>query len=308
MADLLAIQRIAVRARLLDERLAQLARAGKIGFHPDARGLEPAIVAAVLAMREGDHVFPSARDHAAFLARGMPVARYVAHAIGSREDPMAGHAAPAHLASRELRIGSPSGLVSNHLTHATGLAWAARLREDPLYVLAMFGESAANAGDFHSAVNFAGATKSNVIFFCRTDRTTARLPTPVESVADKAIAYGVASAVCSADDAANVAEVIERARASEGPTLIEAVRADPRDPLEALSARLASEKEWSAAKDGELRREIMGEIEAALADAQKSGPPPRESLFEHVLADVPSHLREQRAQLLAHTAGAENKR
>lgn len=303
MADLLAIHRHAVRARLLDERLTQLARAGRIGFHPDARGFEPALAAAVLSLREDDAVFPSARDHAALLARGYPIARYVAHAFGSAEDPAKGHAAPGHLGSRELRVATPSGLVSNHMTHATGYAWAAKLRGERAAVLTLFAESAADAGDFHSAVNFAGATGAPIVFLCRTDRSRSeRTPAPIERVADKGIAYGVPGVVCSADDAEAVAQAVAQALArayeGQGPTLIEAIRESSADPLEALEARLSSEGRWNAHQAIELRRELMTEIESAVTQAQQAGPPSRETIFDDVYARLPGHLEDQRAALL----------
>jgi TPP-dependent pyruvate/acetoin dehydrogenase alpha subunit len=303
MADLLAILRHAVRARLLDERLTQLARAGRIGFHPDARGFEPAVAASVLAMREADWIAPSARDHAAFLVRGMSVERYVAHAFGDAEDRLAGHAAPGHASARDLRIVPPSSLVSNHLTHAVGIAWAARLRKDPIAVLSLFGETAANAGDFHSAVNFAGVTRAPVVFLCRSDRRApAPLPTPLESVADRAIAYGVESASCDAADPRSVAAAIQqalaRALAGEGPTLVEAILEGDRDPLDALRDELVAAGEWDESRHFQLRRELMSEIEAAIARAVAAGPPPREAIFAHVYRDAAPHLERQRDVLL----------
>lgn len=309
MADLLAIHRHAVRARLTGERLTQLARAGRIGFHPDARGFEPAIAAAVLAMRAEDHVFPGAREHTAFLARGIDVERYVASAFGGAGDPMLGHAAPAQLSARDLRIASPSGLVSNHLTHAAGFAWASALRRDSIAVLTLFGASAADAGDFHSGVNFAGTTKAPVIFFCRSERSRkhsesdGHAPRAIESVADKGIAYGVEGTTCSADDPASVASAVEqalaRALAGEGPTLIEAIREGELDPLDALEAQLIRDGAWDTRRDLELRREAMTEIEAAVKRATQAGPPSREAIFEHVYAQLPPHLERQRDTLLA---------
>lgn len=294
MPDLLAVLHHAVRARLLDERLAQLGRAGRIGVHPDARGFEPAIVAAVLAMRPQDAIFPSAREHAACLVRGTSIATYVAHALGNADDPMHGHAPPGHLACRGLRIGSPSGLFSNHLSHAAGYAWAARLRREPIAVLAMLSETAADTGDFHSALNFAGVTKAPCIFFCRTDRTARRpaVPTPLERVADKGIGYGVEAISCSADDPASVAAAIARAiaRAEQGPTLIEAVRQDERDPLEALREALVAAGAWDASRHMALRRETMSEIERAIEQAQQVPPPAFASMFADVHGEPPRIL------------------
>lgn len=301
MADLLAIHRLAVRARLLDERLSQLARAGRIGFHPDARGLEPALAAAVLALRAEDAIFPSARDHLAHLARGTTMQSYLAHALGTASDPMHGHASPGHLASRAARIGSPSGIVGAHLTHAAGYAWAAVLRGSKAAVLATFGETAAGSGDFHSSVNFAGATKAPVIFFCRTDRVDVpAVPAATETVAEKAIGYGIEAATCSADDPesvhAAVAQALARALDGAGPTLIEAIRTRP-DPLDDLRARLVESGAWDRTRDLELRRETMTEIESALTAVQQEGPPARDTIFDDVFATLPSHLLDQKNEL-----------
>jgi TPP-dependent pyruvate/acetoin dehydrogenase alpha subunit len=304
MPDLLAMYRHAVRARLLDERLRQLGRVGHIGFHPDARGFEPAIVAAVLAMGDTDWIVPSARDHAACLVRGMAIERYVAHVFGSGDDRLGGHPAPGCVAARELRIASPSGLLANHLSHAAGIAWAARLRGEASAVLALFGESAANAGDFHSAANFAGVTRAPLVLLCRTDRRTAAgLPTPTDGVAERAVAYGIESTVCAATDPAAVAVAITEARARAalggGATLVEAVLEGEADPLDVLRGRLIDRGEWDVWRDFELRRETMAEIEAAVARARAVGPPPREAIFAHVYGEDPPHLQRQRDLMLA---------
>lgn len=304
MADLLAIYRHATRARLSSERLRELARAGRIGFHPEGRGFEPAICAAVLAMQTDDYVFPGAREQAAFIARGIELEQYVASAFGSRDDPMSGHAAPAHLSARHMRLGSPSGLVSNHLTHAAGFAWAAALRGESAAVLTLFGRSAADAGDFHSAVNFAGTTKSPIVFFCRSDHTTAgNAPSPTGTVAEKAIGYGILGVTCAAEDVQEVAATVERAvahaRSGAGPVLISAIRKDPNDPLDALRAALFETREWDPRRDLELRRETMIEIEAAVKKAREDGPPSRDTIFDHVFEALPRHLELERDHLLA---------
>jgi TPP-dependent pyruvate/acetoin dehydrogenase alpha subunit len=304
MADLLSIYRHATRARLLSERLRELARAGRIGFHPEGRFFEPAICAAVLAMGAEDQVFPGAREQAAFVARGIELERYVSSAFGTYEDPMCGHTAPAHLSARQLRVGSPSGLVSNHLTHAAGFAWASALAKEPTAVLTLFGASAADAGDFHSALNFAGATKSPIVFFCRTDRTVkTHLPSPIESVAEKAIGYGMEGVTCAAEDVRAVTNAVERALSQAknggGPVLVEAIRRDPNDPLDALRATLVEQRDWDPRRDLDLRRETMIEIEAAVSRATLAGPPAREMIFDHVFAELPRHLETQRDHLLA---------
>jgi len=310
MSELLSIYRHALTARLIDERLEVLARGGRIGLHPDSQHAEVVIVAATLALGEGDWVFPTARDHAAAFARGVPVATYLAHVIGSASDPLSGHAAPGCFCSREKKIAPPTGQLSQHLTQAMGLAWAARLRRDGACVLALLPETAADAGDFHSALNFAGATKAPIVFLVRTDGSEA--PAPDVEVADKGIAYGVAAVDVAGDPETvlfAVREASERARRGEGPTLLEArisvapslgaggSAPGPGDPLEKLRRKLIDDGAFDESADWHHRREVMGEIEAAIVAAIDAGPPSPDAIFDHVFAELAPHLSRQREQL-----------
>lgn len=301
MADLVALYRHAVRARLLDERLTVLAKAGRIGFHPDAQRAELVVVAAAAALGADDWVFPTPRDHAAALVRGATVTQYLDHVLGNVDDAQRGHGTPGTFASRSLRVGSASIQVSQHLTHATGLAWAAKLRGTTEAVLAFLSETAADAGDFHSAVNFAGVVKAPIVFVCKTDGSEA--PAPGVEVESKGIAYGVRSFVCSLREHGalgiqeRVAEALELARRGEGPSLIE-VRLSPEpDPLALLHRALLAEGAFTELEDFAFRREVHAELEAATVAAFDKPKPSLDSLFEHVFAEVPSHLHAQRATL-----------
>lgn len=298
MSELLSIYRHALRARLVDERLEVLGRSGRIGLHPDSQRAETVIVAAALALTENDWVFPTARDHAAAFVRGVDVATYLAHVIGGASDPLSGHAAPGCFCSREKKIAPPTGQLSQHLTQAMGLAWAARLRKDASCVLALLPETAADAGDFHSAVNFAGATKAPIVFLVRTDGSEA--PAPDVEVADKGIAYGVASLDVSGDPLhvlEAVRDAAERARRGEGPTLIEARISLDHDPLAKVRTRLIDDGAFDESADMHHRRELMGEIEAAIVAAIDAGAPSLDSLFDHVTAELTPHLIRQRDEL-----------
>jgi TPP-dependent pyruvate/acetoin dehydrogenase alpha subunit len=179
-----------------------------------------------------------------------------------------------------------------------GLAWAARLRKDPSCVLALLPETAADAGDFHSAVNFAGATNAPIVFVVRTDGSEA--PAPDVEVADKGVAYGVPSFDVSGDPVLvleAVREAADRARRGEGPTLIEArISVDP-DPLEKIRQRLMADGAFDESADMHHRRELMAEIEAAVVAAIDAGAPAIETLFDHVTLEVGPHLARQRDEL-----------
>lgn len=300
MANTLEIHRLSLLSRLVDERLTQLARAGKIGFHPDAQRGETVTVAATLALAENDWVFPTPRDHAVAFARGVEIAEYVAHAFGASTDILRGHGTPGTYASKAKRIAPSAPQVSQHLTHATGLAWAAKSRKTDDVVLAFMPETAAEAGDFHTALNFAGVTKAPIIFLCRTDGSEAPAA-PVE-IADKAVAYGISRAVVSAD-AGHLPEVVldavrdaaRKARAGEGATLLEVRHAAEPDPLAALYRSLVATGAYDENADFALRRELHAGIEAAIVQAVDAGAPALTTLVADVYGELPPHLERQLA-------------
>ena len=294
---LLDVYRHAARARAAAERLDVLARAGRIGFHPSAQRAEVAIVAATLALEAHDFVAPTPRDFPAMLARGIPVAAYVAHAVGSTRDRQLGHSAPGLFSSREHGVLPPSQLVAQHLTQATGFAWAMRMKKAPGAVLAFLSEAAADAGDFHSAVNFAGVTKAPIVFLVREGEGA---PAPDVEVADKAVAYGVTSARSGGapgEVAAAVSRAMARARAGEGPTLLQVHVAAATDPLADLRVLLLKEGTLTETDDFAMRRAMMGELETETTAALAAGPPDSSALFAEVFATPPPYLVDQEACL-----------
>ena len=284
MADLVALYRHAVRARLLDDRLAVLSRAGRVGYHPDAQRAELVVVGATAALEPTDWVFPTPRDHAAALVRGVSAAQYLDHVVGNTDDLQKGHGTPGTFASRALRIASPSVQVAQHLTHAAGLAWAARLRKTTEVVLTFLSETAADAGDFHSAVNFAGVVKAPVVFVVKTDGSEA--PAPDVEVHAKAVAYGVHEDQCSGhalEVLQHVSAAVSRARAGDGPTLLEVRIATEPDPLAKLRSALLAEGAMTEESDFAFRREVLAELEHATVAAFDKARPSLDSLFEHVV-------------------------
>lgn len=272
-----------VRARAVSARMVRLQRDGKIGYHASSIGDEAVIVGAAMAARAGDWLFPGGREWAAALVRGLPVETYVHHAFGSARDPALGHAAPDHAPARAFHVVPPSGIPGAHLPQGVGAAWAARTRKEDVAAIVLFGREAIDTGDFHNAMNFAGVMKAPVVFVCRAP------------VADRAVAYGLASAVVDGGDARAVFAVVRAAIARGGPTLIEAVPPalgdlatqselhdlGPEDPLR----RMGAPASYAA---------IEAELDAAIAAAEAAGPPAASTIFDHVYAAVPPHLAVQR--------------
>jgi 2-oxoisovalerate dehydrogenase E1 component alpha subunit len=325
-AEVLRLYRWMVLNRALDERMVTLQRQGRIGFYIGSIGEEAAVFGAVAAMEEGDWLFPCYREHGAALLRGMPLATFLCDLLGNAGDLMKGRQMPCHEAWRPGRYASISSPISTQISHAVGAAWAARLKGDEMVALTWFGEGGTSAADFHTGLNFAAVRRLPVVFVCRNNGWAISVPrerqTGSETIAQKAVAYGMPGERVDGNDLLAVHAAVRRARAraaaGEGPTLVEAVtyrlegHSTSDDPRAYRPAELVApwkEKEpvlrtrrylerrgvLDAAADARLREEVRAEIQAALAAAQAFAPkPPLETLFEDVYAEP---LRQQREQL-----------
>jgi pyruvate dehydrogenase E1 component alpha subunit len=306
-----ALYRQLVRARTLDLRFVELQRTGEIPFYATALGEEGATVAPVVALAAEDAFFPGPREALASSARGVSVLELVHHVLGSARSSTKGRVLPTHLSARAHSVVSVSGVAGAALPHATGFGWAARMKKSTRVALAVVSGGAFVTGDFHNALNFAGVSKANVVFVCRVDRDTALgAISATETVAEKAVAYGVPHSRVDGRDALavwrEVGRAIASARAGEGTTLVEIVtaRALPSEdgtitlpevacPIALLERHLVGLGEPVDALRPSIESELVGEYEAALAEARKAGPPSRQTIFEDVYAEIPLHLRAQ---------------
>jgi len=331
------IYRGMLRMRLLDDRMLNLQRQGRIGFYAEARGQEAAVIGAVAAVGPEDYVVPAHREVGAALFRGLPLRAVVAQLYGNANDIAKGRQMPVHVAApRALNYIPPSSCVATQLPHATGIAWAARMQakagqKQSIAVLAYMGEGATSAEDFHAALNFAAVYGAPVVFVCENNQwaisTPAAEQTASETFAVKALAYGMPGVRVDGNDAlavyAAAHEAAERARDGHGPTLIEAVtyrvsahstsddparyrsqadeapwRDQEKDPLPRLAAYLAAQKIVGEADDAALRAAIEQEIREAVEAEEAAGPPPLRSLIENVYARPTAALEEQLAELM----------
>jgi 2-oxoisovalerate dehydrogenase E1 component alpha subunit len=324
--EVLRLYRWMVLNRALDERMVSLQRQGRIGFYIGSIGEEATVFGAVAAMEENDWLFPCYREHGAALLRGMPLASFLCECLGNAGDLMKGRQMPCHEAWRPGRYASISSPISTQISHAVGAAWAARIKGDEMVALTWFGDGGTSAADFHTALNFASVRKIPVVFVCRNNGWAISVPrerqTASETIAQKAIAYGMRGERVDGNDLLAVYDAVRRARtraaAGEGPTLLECVTYrleghstsdDPRayrpaelvapwkekEPILRTRRYLERRGALDAASDARLREEVRGEIQRALAEAEAfPAKPPVESLFEHVYAEP---LRQQKEQL-----------
>jgi pyruvate dehydrogenase E1 component alpha subunit len=325
-----SLYRAMLGARTLDDRLVTLQRQGRIGFHIGSLGEEACILGTAFALRESDWIFPCYREFAAALWRGMPLGRYLDNMFGNANDPAKGRQMPDHYCWKRGHFGSVSSPIGTQIPQAVGFAWAAKMKKDDVVTMVYFGEGATSSNEFHNGLNFAGVFKTPTVFVCRNNGWAISVPcerqTASETFAIKGVAYGIPSVRVDGNDLFAVVKVtreaVARAARGEGPTLIEALTYrmsghstsdDPKayrpettlapwktlDPIVRVRRQLEKSGGWSDAQDKEIENGIDTELKAAIAAAESTPAPSLESMFEDVFAEIPWHLREQRAQLLA---------
>ena len=220
--ELRRLYRAMVLGRRLDERMVRLQRQGRIGTFAPIKGQEAAQMGSVFALRPTDWMVPSFRETAAMIWRGWSIEKmlllYSGHLEGGQPGPE----------QRDLPVCIP---VATQLPHAVGLAYAIQYRGDDAVVMAYCGDGATSEGDFHEAMNFAGVWSVPIVFVVQNNQWAISVPlkkqTHSATIAQKALAYGFPGIQVDGNDvlATYVAsrDAVERARAGDGPTLIECV-------------------------------------------------------------------------------------
>ena len=315
--DLKRLYRAMVLGRRLDERMLKLQRQGRIGTFAPIKGQEASQIGTVCSLESRDWMVPSFREMAAMLWRGWPIERilafYAGRLEGGRPDPE----------QRDLPVTIP---VATQLPHAVGIAYGIQYRGEDSVVMVYFGDGATSEGDFHEAANFAGVWHGPVVFVCQNNQWAISVPlkkqTNSRTIAQKATAYGFPGIQVDGNDVLAVyaasREAVDRARAGNGPTLIECVTYrlgmhttadDPtkyrseeevkaweqKDPLTRFRVYLEKKKLFDPSVDEQVDEEIAHGVERFEAM------PPADPLemFDHAYAELPPHVAAERAELAA---------
>jgi len=230
--DAIRLYETLLLARLLDERAWILNRQGKAAFVISCQGQEAAQVGSAFVLRpDRDWLVPYYRDLAAVLLFGMTARDILLGQLARAGDPSSGsRQMPGHFGSRGRRILSGGSPVATQILHAAGIALASKIRRRDEVTACYFGEGSTSEGDFHEGLNFAGLHKLPILFICENNGYAISVPQakqmPIKNVADRAAGYGMPGVVVDGNDVLAVYEAsrtaFERARAGEGPTLIEA--------------------------------------------------------------------------------------
>ena len=219
---LLKLYKDMVVAREADAKKLKLQRSGRMGTFAQSTGQEAAQIGAVANLKKTDWLVPSFRELPAVSSFGYPIEKDYLYYMGNEE----GNVAPS-----DLNVTPVSVPVGTHILHATGIAWASKLKKEDKVTLCFFGDGATSEGDFHEAMNFAGVFKVPAVFVCQNNQYAISTPrkhqTASKTIAQKALAYGFKGIQVDGNDILAMyvvtKEAIEKARAGEGPTLIEAI-------------------------------------------------------------------------------------
>jgi TPP-dependent pyruvate/acetoin dehydrogenase alpha subunit len=312
----LRIYRTMVECRQFETRAQELFFEGLVrGTTHLGIGQEAVAAGFAAAVNDDDYTFCTYRGHNHTLARGVPMAPIFAELFGRSTGLLGGKGGSMHLTSVEHGVMGSYAIVGAHLPIALGAAWSAQYRQSGQVALCFFGDGTTNIGAFHEALNLAVVWKAPVVFVCENNQYMEY--TPIGAVtavarpaADRASAYGLEPIVVDGNDADAVYETatqsVTRARAGEGPSLIEALtyrhgghsRADPGKyrPDDEVKAWLAKDPipRYRAALTGRGVEEpqldaIEEETRAKVAEAEqeaRSGPEPTADALEtQVFAD-----------------------
>lgn len=314
--DMIAMARVMLKIRRFEVRTEELFKSGVIkGTAHSSAGQEAIAAGSCFPLRPTDFITTHHRGHGHCIAKGADVNGMMAELCGKISGICGGIGGSMHVADVELNILGANGIVGASMGLGVGAALAAKQRGSDDAGIAYFGDGGSNEGIFHESLNLAALWKLPIVFFC--ENNLYGMSTPFEhataggSVAARAASYGIPGERIDGNDPVAVydavAEALARARAGEGPTLIEALtyrhgdhsvrgnllgyRSDAEiqkwldaDPIDRFKAHLAAEWDLGAEEFASLEAEASALIEHAITEAEGQAEPELAALFDKVLA------------------------
>jgi TPP-dependent pyruvate/acetoin dehydrogenase alpha subunit len=313
--ELLRMYRVMVLIRQAEERLVQLFAAGRMpGFIHSYIGEEATATGVCAALRPDDYLTSTHRGHGHILAKGGDLTRFFAELYGKASGYCRGKGGSMHVTDLDLGILGANGIVGAGIPIAAGAALACRMQGLDRVAVAFLGDGATDIGVFHEALNMASLWEVPAVFVCENngyaDFMARAAHQKIERVADRAVAYSMPGETIDGNDVEAVHDAatraVSRARAGEGPTLLECVtyrwrghyEGDPqpyrtaaeveewkaRDPLSIAEHRLRSAGALDDATRDAVWKETAGTIDAAVAAAEAAPMPAATEALEDVFA------------------------
>jgi acetoin:2,6-dichlorophenolindophenol oxidoreductase subunit alpha len=318
MDDRLQLLESMVRIRAFEDMLAKLFKRGKLpGFVHLYSGQEAVAVGACSVLGREDHITSTHRGHGHIIAKGAEPSRMMAEIFGRVDGYCRGRGGSMHIFDFELGILGANGIVGGGIPLATGAALADATYERPNVTVAFFGDGATGQGVLFESMNLSALWKLPIVYMCENNGYAEWMPTETISatdIADRAASFGMPSVTIDGNDVlavrAAASAAVDRARAGEGPSFIQAktyrhhghnqgeeafagnYRPDDeiqdwmrRDPIVLFKERLLAEGLEGDAMD-KLEADALAEMKAAVAFAENSAFPDPSSALDNVYAEV----------------------
>lgn len=305
--------------KMADQKANNLQRTGRMGTYASIRGQEATQTGAALAMTPQDWLVPAFRELGVMWMHGIPMENIYVYWMGNE----IGSLPPPDVNCIPISI-----VVGSQMLHAVGIGMGMKKKKQTSVAVTFFGDGATSEGDFHEAMNCAGVFKPNTVLICQNNQWAISVPrsyqTKSVTIAQKALSYGIPGIQVDGNDLiamyAATKTAMDRARAGEGATLIEAytyrlgdhTTSDdakkyrdpaevemwkPKDPMIRLQKYLTSKNLWSQQYEDELVAKYEVEIDAIVEKAQSVQYNPAD-IFDYTYAQLTPHLIEQRTEFL----------
>ena len=308
-----------ILVRVFDQKAFNMQRQGRLGTYIQFKGQEACQVGSAFALEDSDFIFPTYRESGLLIARKHPIVQVLQYWGGDER----GLRSPENVNNFPITIP-----VGTQVPHAVGCAWAAKLRGTKQVSVVYFGDGATSKADFHEGVNFAGVYNVPVVLICENNQLAISMPrekqTKAETIAQKAIAYGIEGIQVDGNDIFAVykatKEAVDKARAGKGPTLIECFTyrmGDHSTSDDALRYRTKEEIEQWAKKDPidrlekymqkkglfddfykeRILKQSQEIIEKAVTEFEKLPAPDPKDIFKYVFAEMTPQQKEEMEDL-----------
>ena len=309
-----------VLARQLDNKIIALQRTGQMGTYASLLGAEAIEVVLGDLMQREDVLVPYYRNHALQMLRGLPMADMLSYWGGDER----GNASPA------LGEDFPNSVpIATQALHAAGVATAIKIRGEKRAVVTVCGDGATSKGDFLEALNVAGVWQLPVVFVINNNQWAISVPRAIQcgapTLAQKAIGAGIRGEQVDGNDVIalheSITDALKQAREGKGPTLIEAISyrlsdhttaddatryrnnddlkaAWEREPIKRLQTFLHQRLWWDEVQETTWQKEVSQIISQGLDDFLQRPAQLVEDLIDHLYAELPDALQEQRERLI----------
>jgi pyruvate dehydrogenase E1 component alpha subunit len=308
--------RLMLEIRLAEDKIQEMFMANLVrGTAHLCIGQEACSVGTAAALRPGDTLTCTYRGHGHALALGMNLRNLMAEMLGKAPGCCKGKGGSMHMTDASIGLLGANAIVGAQLPIAVGAALTAQVKQTGAVAATFFGEGATNIGAFHESLNMASIMKLPVLFLCENnvygEYSVWSKTTPIEHIAERAAAYGMPGQIVDGQDTELVHQAVlaaaERARAGEGPTLIEFKtyrykghsRNDTapyrpageleqwlaRDPITILKTRMIADKQLDEAEFAEMQHAAEVAVLDAIDFAKAAPFPALDELTKDVLID-----------------------